>query len=344
MTRHGSVRGNVNYSVAKEDQAMSGLHYSIIIACYNHRLFIADAVESALSQNCRSKEVIVVDDASQDGSLDTLRQYAASIKLLSLSTNHGCLEARDRGAAVAQGEYLLFLDGDDVLPPWAFDVYELLIAERHPTTIVSSARWFEGPVPALGLDDVPERVDFVEYDSWITKDRTSGLYPGAFVIDRRAFHDCGGWSPGVWLHDDRDLALRLGFSAKAIVVGFPYTFLYRVHPGGWSRSAPRFISGAYVLIERERAGKYPGGPRRRFERYACLGGMIPVCIMRGLRAGCYREVIKLVSRGWSMLVAAIIRRAIVRLRGRRPLETRELRTTGVDPCGAGCSVRRRNAV
>jgi glycosyltransferase involved in cell wall biosynthesis len=338
---HDAKKEILVYSVGKEDQAMSVLRYSIIITCYNQQFFITEAVESALSQNCSSKEVIVVDDGSQDGSLDTLRQYAASIKLLSLSINHGYLEARNRGAAIAQGEYLLFLDGDDVLPPWAFDVYELLIAERHPTTIVSSARWFEGPVSALRLDDVPKRVDFVEYDSLMTKDRTSGLYNGAFVIDRQAFHDCEGYSPGLSSFDDKDLFLRLGFSGKAIVVLFPYTFLYRVHAGGMSRSVPRFISGAYAIIERERAGRYPGGPRRRFERYAYHGGMIYLCMMRGLRAGCYREVIKLVSRGWLMIVAAIIRRAIVRLRGHRPLETCELRTTGVGPCGAGCSVRQR---
>lgn len=338
---HDAKKEILVYSVGKEDQAMSVLRYSIIITCYNQQFFITEAVESALSQNCSSKEVIVVDDGSQDGSLDTLRQYAASIKLLSLSTNHGANNARNRGAAIAKGEYLLFLDGDDVLPPWAFDVYELLIAERHPTTVVSLARWFEGPVPALGLDDVPKRVDFVEYDSLLTKDRTSGLYNGAYVIDRRAFHDCGGFTPGVSSFDDHDLFLKLGFSCKAIVVLFPYTFLYRVHAGGISRSVPRFLSGTYVIIERERAGRYPGGLRRRFERYAYHGGMIYLCMTRGLRAGCYREVIKLVSSGWLMIVAAIIRRAIVRLRGRRPLETCELRTTGVGPCGVGCRVRQR---
>ncbi len=304
---------------------MLDLRYSIIITCFNQRLFITEAVQSALSQNCNSKEVIVVDDGSQDGSIEALKQYGSSIRFLSLPVNHGYLEARNRGAAIARGAYLLFLDGDDVLPPWAFDVYDLLIEERHPSTIVSSARWFEGTVSSIGLDEAPKRVDFVEYDSLLIKDRTSGLYNGAYLINKRSFQACEGFAPGLTSFDDHDLFLRLGFLCKTIVVFSPYTFLYRKHAGGMSRSVPQFLSGANLLIKREQAGMYPGGPQRLFDRYAYHGGMIYLGMMRGLRNGFYREAIKLVSQGWLMLAAAIIRRAIVRLRGRRPLETCELR-------------------
>lgn len=178
------------------EQDSLGVRYSIVITCCNQREFIKDAVESVLSQNHSSKEVIVVDDGSQDGSLEILKRYENSIDLLALPNNCGAIEARNRGAAVAKGEYLIFLDGDDLFTPWALGVYEQLITERRPTTIVSGARAFQGPVPAFRQDSVPEKVEFVEYESLMARDRQTGWFTGAFVIYRRAFHDVGGWSRG----------------------------------------------------------------------------------------------------------------------------------------------------
>ncbi len=93
--------------------------FSIIITCYNQRDYIGDAVKSAISQGDQLKEVIVVDDASSDGSPEVLSQYAEAIQVIEFPRNRGAPEARNRGAASAQGEYLVFLDGDDVLLPWA---------------------------------------------------------------------------------------------------------------------------------------------------------------------------------------------------------------------------------
>ena len=83
---------------------MSVVRYSIVITCYNQQEFIGDAVESVLSQEHGSKEVIVVDDGSRDGSLNILERYRNSVELLALGTNGGVNEARNRGAAIAGGD------------------------------------------------------------------------------------------------------------------------------------------------------------------------------------------------------------------------------------------------
>ena len=89
---------------------MLHIRFSIVITCYNQRHFIQDAVGSALLQRNPSKEIIVVDDGSSDGSVEILQQYGESIQLLKLASNRGALEARNQGAACAKGEYLAFLD------------------------------------------------------------------------------------------------------------------------------------------------------------------------------------------------------------------------------------------
>ncbi len=304
---------------------MSGVRYSIVITCYNQQEFIKDAVESALLQRHAPKEVIVVDDGSRDGSLEVLKQYESSVDLLVLPTNCGVSEARNRGAAIARGEYLIFLDGDDLFTPWALEVYERLVAERKPATIVSGVRRFEGLVPVFPPDDAPERLEFVEYESLMAKDRVSGMYTGAFVINRLAFQDVGGWSPGIWHLDTQDLYAKLAYSGNAILVLSPYTMLYRMHAANSIRSVRSYIQAGHLIMDRERAGLYPGGPHRQFERYARHGGVIFFCANKLLCAGLFTDALRLAARGGPMILATIIRRSILMLRGRRQVQTRELR-------------------
>ncbi len=307
------------------EQHSSGVRYSIVITCYNQREFIEDAVESVLSQRHSSKEVIVVDDGSQDGSLEVLKRYEDSVHLLALPVNRGAIEARNRGAAVAKGEYLIFLDGDDLFTPWALDIYEQLMTERRPTTIVSGGRSFEGPVPAFRQDAAPKSVEFVEYESLMARDRQTGWFLGALVICRRAFNDVGGWSRGIFHLDLFDLVAKLGYSGNSILVCSPYTMLYRMHAKNSIHYLPPFLRSARLMINIERAGLYPGGRRKRFERYAFLGGPIFYWTRAGLRAGLHRDSLQLAVRAWLMILAAILRRSIVRLRGRGRVKVSQLR-------------------
>jgi glycosyltransferase involved in cell wall biosynthesis len=304
---------------------MTSVRYSIVITCHNQQEFIKDAVDSVLSQSHPSMEVIVVDDGSHDGSLEAIRHYENSVALLALPTNLGVNEARNRGAAIARGDYLIFLDGDDLFAPWALQIYDRLFIEGPPSTIVSGARWFEGVVPVFSENERPKTLEFVEYDSLMAKDRGSGIYTGAFVIDRRAFHDVGGWSRGIWHLDGQDLCAKLAYSGKAILVLSPYTMLYRMHSANSIRSVRSYVHAAHLIMDRERAGHYPGGSSKQFERYARLGGVLCFSINRLSRAGLYRDAFRLATRGWSMILAAVIHKSLVRLRGRRPVQTRELR-------------------
>jgi glycosyltransferase involved in cell wall biosynthesis len=89
---------------------------SIIIPCYNAEEFIAEAVESALNQTYPHKEVIVVDDGSTDGSLKVLSQFGNQIQVIS-KQNGGASTARNTGILASRGDYIMFLDGDDLMSP-----------------------------------------------------------------------------------------------------------------------------------------------------------------------------------------------------------------------------------
>jgi glycosyltransferase involved in cell wall biosynthesis len=298
---------------------LKSIRFSVIVTCFNQRDFIQAAVESALSQNHASKEVIVVDDGSTDGSTVVLDRYANALTLLKLSTNCGAITARNRGAASARGEYLVFLDGDDVLRQSALAVYEQLVATRRPRLILASTIWFSGTVPSPG--NLPENFAFVEYPNLFKKDRPIGFCASAYVVAREDFEYVGGWTPGIFHLDLVDLSSKLRMAGRTLLVRSPATVLYRIHDSNSIHSVPPFLRMAHHILSKEKAGEYPGGRKYLFRRYAWLGGTVAFWTKRAIRAGHWKGAVDLVASGWAMVFAAVISRSIAHIKGRRPIET-----------------------
>lgn len=89
---------------------------SIVMPVYNAERFLEETLESLLRQNLPNIEIICVDDGSTDGSLEILRKYSAKDSRMIILTqeNQGAGAARNVGLNIARGEYLLFLDADDI--------------------------------------------------------------------------------------------------------------------------------------------------------------------------------------------------------------------------------------
>ncbi|MFI5710850.1 CDP-glycerol glycerophosphotransferase family protein [Kribbella sp. NPDC051620] len=94
--------------------------FSIVVPCHASRAWLRPCLDSALSQSCADFEIIGVDDASPDGSGRILDEYAAAdprVRVLHLSENVGLGPARNAGLKECRGDYVLFLDADDVYLP-----------------------------------------------------------------------------------------------------------------------------------------------------------------------------------------------------------------------------------
>ncbi len=90
---------------------------SVITPCYNASRFLAESIESVLAQTHENLELIVVDDGSTDGSLEIVRGFGERVRSEPLPYNQGVNFARNRGVEVARGDFLQFLDSDDLLEP-----------------------------------------------------------------------------------------------------------------------------------------------------------------------------------------------------------------------------------
>ena len=100
---------------------------SIITPTYNHARFISACLESVLAQDFKSWEMLVVDDASQDGTADIVQGYSrqdSRVRLIRHETNWGVTRLADtynQGVSAGSGEWIAILEGDDAWPPWKLD-------------------------------------------------------------------------------------------------------------------------------------------------------------------------------------------------------------------------------
>src|SRR5215472_1234428 len=305
--------------------------FSIIITCFNQSAFIRETVQSALSQTYAAKQVIVIDDGSTDASVSLLKQYGDVITLMSRPENGGASAARNLGASIADGDYLVFLDGDDVLVPWALELYGRLVAVKEPTLILGSLLHFQGPTvlrssfyfrdkPVENHEAVPRKIAIVEYDCLMNKDRSYRACVSAFVVERHAFEKINGWTEEIFPMEDTEFLLKLGYSGRVIQIDSPPTICYRVHAGSTMRQMVRWVPMGCRLIERAKSRVYTVNGQSLLDAYAFLGGPIFFQLKRALKARLYAGAFELFFRGFPLIVVAALRRLRVVIMGRRPIE------------------------
>lgn len=112
----------------------SNVKVSVIIPVYNVEEYVRECVKSVVNQSLKEIEILCYDDASTDGSLAILEEYAkkdSRVKVIAYSTNKSASQARKDGALMATGEYVMFLDGDDYLELDACEKLYNTITEKN---------------------------------------------------------------------------------------------------------------------------------------------------------------------------------------------------------------------
>ncbi|GJG84961.1 hypothetical protein tb265_01420 [Gemmatimonadetes bacterium T265] len=237
---------------------------TVVIPTYGRAQYLLAAVDSVLSQTRPPREVIVVDDGSPD---DTGARVAPLVREGRIRyirrENGGMAVARNTGAAAATSEYLLFLDDDDLLVPFALEwmVPEL---EAHPEAglVAGGAVLFRGDeVPAVVDDPSPSELMELTGCLQLNPLRSSGQV----LMRRSAFEALGGWQnryPGV---QDWDLWLRLLKRGPGRVTHRP-AMAYRLHDSNMSRDTARMYRSS-LAVARAHLGALPPDRRAVVGRY-----------------------------------------------------------------------------
>jgi GT2 family glycosyltransferase len=198
---------------------------SIIIVNFNNRAYLLRTLES-LFQNpdVSHYEIIVVDNASEDDSLEALRREFPAVKAIALLENSGYAKANNRGAEKASSRYLLFLNNDTEVP--AGSVGKLLdIKRNHPEFGIVAPR-IDNPDGSLQLSwgcDLHLHTEFFlkflaqKWSRWRFKTKKTEasknvdwVSGACFVIDRSLYQEIGGFDEKFFLYvEDADLCRRV---------------------------------------------------------------------------------------------------------------------------------------
>ncbi|MGE3466278.1 MAG: glycosyltransferase family 2 protein [Pyrinomonadaceae bacterium] len=200
---------------------------SVIIPNYNYAKYIAKTVQSALDQTYPCVEVIVVDDESKDDSLAVLDQFSGRIEVVA-QANQGVSAARNNGVAASSGEFVAFLDADDLWSPEKLERQMAVIDADREVGLVHCWMTYIDP------QDRPMGQMADGTEGWIANDIMrfdGGGVIGAgstSLIPRSVFDEVGGFDTRMSTAADWDISYRIAARHKIGIVNAPLV-QYRIH-------------------------------------------------------------------------------------------------------------------
>jgi glycosyltransferase involved in cell wall biosynthesis len=200
---------------------------SVIIPNYNYEKFIAATVESVLSQTYKNIEIIIVDDGSKDNSLEVLKQFNNKIQVIE-QKNAGVSAARNHGVSLSTGEFVAFLDADDIWLP------EKLERQIEKIQVDSGIGLVHCSMTLINPKDEPIGEINNGQEGFVAKEFLRferGVVIGAgstSIVRRETFDEIGGFDLRLSTAADWDFCYQVSRTHKIGFVTEPLV-LYRMH-------------------------------------------------------------------------------------------------------------------
>lgn len=213
---------------------------SVIIPVFNTEKYLEDAITSVLGQTLKPFEIIVVDDGSTDNTANVVQKFVDKVRY-HYQANSGSSVARNCGIALAKGEWLAFLDADDVWTDHKLH-QQAMVLQNDPSLdlVLGHVQEFSGAIP-----NVPE-----------LKSSIPGYHPGAMLIKKSALDKVGLFSTQFELSEVVEWMTRIAH-ANLKQVMLPEVLMYRrIHAENKGRNSRSRHEYLYVLkrhIEQQRS-------------------------------------------------------------------------------------------
>lgn len=261
--------------------AESGHSIDVCVSYYNLGDYLPYLLKSLANQTTQDFNLIVVDDGSTDLKSrqvfqDMARQYQSSTWTFVTTPNGGLSAARNAGAAAGAGKYLIFLDGDDVVPPNMVEQFRDAIEVSGDDCLSCYFHAFRGE----GWHDSYSHISFYHYVP-AGPDLALGLVSNPFggaccIVTREAFESIAGFTTEVSRYvgfEDYEFYVRLALAGWKLDVLPEYLLYYRIRDEGMFRTNDLYENKARVL--------------RAYERHLTSLGLGSIV---GLAAGAYMRL------------------------------------------------------
>jgi glycosyltransferase involved in cell wall biosynthesis len=265
---------------------MRKIKVSVIIPAYNRANILPRAIKSVLGQKCDGIEAIVVDDNSSDATPEVVRNMQdPRIRFLKRTKNGGVAAARNDGMRISEGEYVAFLDSDDVWAPGKIDAQLKVFEENKSVGMIYTNANIITVSDCKAFIDKPE-LSRVVYGS---ADRVSGIFPGAvtvappssWMLKKSVVDEIGFFDEAMKVWEDCDYFVKIAQNSDIYFLNMP---LISINKGdcdqlsskmsAWHEGKKIFLSRYFSLMDKDK--------RYLFQFYK---GMGKDCLILQDRAG-----------------------------------------------------------
>ena len=214
---------------------------SVIITSYNQKKYLIEAIESVLFQTLKPFQIIIIDDCSTDGSQEVIAgyysRYPTLITPIYHTENTGVSKTRINALEVVKGDYVTYVDGDDLFLPTKLEKESKLLKENPDIQIafsnnfymtengVHTGTWIEGEMPPE--DDI--------FKETFARDFPKESLFRMELVDYKAWTNVGFHDPNLYIYEDYDMRIRLTKKLKVKYYNEPLSKI-RIHGKGLSRS------------------------------------------------------------------------------------------------------------
>lgn len=282
---------------------------SVIIPAYNRLHMLPAAIESVLAQTFQDLEIIVIDDGSTDNTTAALiNQFGPRIRILTFPENRGRSAARNAGWAAATGEFVAFLDSDDLWQPEKLARQIPHFADKNVVLVHCWAAVIDhnnNPLPAQSAElEAAFRAALARgYDYAGITETWCRMYTSACVLRRSLLPQIGGFDPALSNFEDWDVLWRAALVGRVATVAEPL-LLYRSHAGNTSVTTtwPRAATPWLIVNHKHLAAVHGQWRHRRARHNLCLNIALGEYWRRNLGA----------SRYWMLRALALSPRPLLR--------------------------------
>lgn len=201
---------------------------SVVIPTYNQARFVVEAIESVLNQTFQDLKIIVVDDGSTDDTKEALKKFGSKICYI-YQENQGDAAARNTGIRAAKGEFIAFLDHDDLWLPDKLSIQMDAFSKNKEIGLVYT------DYVVFGQGREPSKSDKVRYSGWVFNQLFKHIFilSSGVVYKKECFNNCGLFDETFSVSSDYDMWLRISAEYKFLFIDRPL-FKRRMHSANLS--------------------------------------------------------------------------------------------------------------
>lgn len=206
---------------------------SILIPAYNSEKWIADSIRSAVAQTWQRKEIIVVDNGSGDKTVQVARQFCSKELTVVATDNRGAAAARNAALRLSNGDYIQWLDADDLLSPNKIELQLATVRETEDSRVLLSSPWAYFNYRTDGVRFVPTSLwNDLSPAEWLLRKMNENLFmqTATWLTSRELTEAAGPWDTRLISDDDGEYFCRVLLASKGTRFVTDAKVFYRITP------------------------------------------------------------------------------------------------------------------